>query len=387
MSQLDSLKELLAKRNTAEINAFIASNPTALDKVDDNGVSGLMYIGYHQLPDSLAFAIEKKKDFTVYEAAAMGLLHRVITKVNSQPTLLNTPAKDGFYPLTLACFFGQGEVVNYLLKKGAEVNLPAINPSKVTPLHSAVARKDFDICKLLIENGADVNATQTKGVTALMSAAHIGNLKLVTYLVEHGADITAQMDDGKTALAYAQEDGHEEIATYLQKVPTNKQRYSHRIFGDFALDAVENLSLALDIELEGQPLSLDLNFEGAKVSEEQLTLVNKILNSLSTYKDQTYAAILEDASEEESVTDEYLVFHQEKGEEGTLIDMLDGTSSERKRKKKLRKLLHLDRIGFYPQDAAHYAVFDYTLGYEYTNYILAVVLNDQEEIVSISMES
>ena len=132
------------------------------------------YIGYHQLPDVLAVAITKKKDFTLYEAAAMGLLYRVITKVNGQPSLLNTPAKDGFLPLTLACFFGQREVVAYLLKKGAKVNIPANNPSKVMPLHSAVAKNDYTICQLLLTNGADVNATQMQGVTALQSAAHRG---------------------------------------------------------------------------------------------------------------------------------------------------------------------------------------------------------------------
>jgi|GEM_PF-778269 len=387
MSTLDSLKELLTRRNTEEINAFVSTNPSSLDEEDNNGISGLMYIGYHQLPDCLAFAIEKKKDFTVHEAAAMGLLHRVITKVNSQPALLNTPAKDGFYPLTLACFFGQGEVVNYLIKKGAKVNLPAINPSKVMPLHSAVARNDFDICKLLIKNGADINAQQSQGVTALMSAAHQGNLALVKYLVENGADTTAQMDDGKTALAFAEQDEHQEVATYLKAVPSNKQKYSYRIFGDFTLDAVENLSLALDIELEEKPLSLDLNFEGTTVTEEQLALVNKMLNNLSTYKDQTHAAILADAREDESVTDEYLTFHQEAGENEGIDELLAGSSSERKRKKKLRRLLHLDRIGFYPQDANHYAVLDYTLGEEYTNYLLAVVLNNKGEIEDIAMES
>jgi len=76
MSTLDNLKELLKGRNTEAINTFITKNPIALDEVDENGISGLMYIGYHQLPEALAFAIDKKADFTLYEAAAMGQLHR-----------------------------------------------------------------------------------------------------------------------------------------------------------------------------------------------------------------------------------------------------------------------------------------------------------------------
>ena len=184
--------------------------------MDENGINGLMYIAYYQLPESLAFAIEKKVDFTLHEATSVGLLHKVITKLTINPAGLHTFSKDGFLPLTLACFFGHQPIVEYLLKKGAKVNIPAQNPSKVTPLHSAVARNDFNICQLLVENGADVNAQQTQGVTALHSAAHRGNLAIVKLLVENGADISLKMEDGSTALDYAEKDGHDVVIDYLK---------------------------------------------------------------------------------------------------------------------------------------------------------------------------
>ncbi|MEM1121096.1 MAG: DUF2004 domain-containing protein [Bacteroidota bacterium] len=167
----------------------------------------------------------------------------------------------------------------------------------------------------------------------------------------------------------------------------NQPKYTYAIFGDFDLNEVANLSLTLDIELEEQPLSLDLNFEAPTVSESQLTFVNQILSNLSTYKDQARAAIFADSKDEESVTDEYLDFHQEAGESEAIDKILAGISSERKRKKKLRHILHLNRIGFYPHDATHYAVFDYTIGEDLTNYLLVVVLNNKGEIQDISMES
>lgn len=216
MSHLADLKKLLLGRDTQKINTFVSDHPSTLDEIDENGISGLMYIGYHQLPESLAFAIDKKSSFTLHEAAAMGLLAKVITKVNTQPALLNTPAKDGFLPLTLACFFGQQPVVDYLLKKGAKVNVPATNPTKVMPLHSAVAKNDYAICELLINYGADVNARQTQGVTPLHSAAHRGNLKLVQLLVENGADISILTDEGESALSYAEKDEHKMVTDYLK---------------------------------------------------------------------------------------------------------------------------------------------------------------------------
>lgn len=382
MSALADLKELLKGRDTAIINTFINKHPTVLDEVDENGISGLMYIGYHQLPEVLAVAIDKKKDFTVYEAAAMGLLHRVITKVNSQPSLLNAPAKDGFLPLTLACFFGQRAIVAYLLKKGAKVNIPASNPSKVMPLHSAVAKNDYEICQLLLENGADVNATQMQGVTALQSAAHRGNLALVQLLVENGADLEMETSEGKTALSFAEEDGHEAVATFLKN--------AFHLPG-FGLLNLNELATSYDaaVMINDNTVSLDLNFETATIPKTDLLLVKKILLNLSNYYRQTYAAIVEDAKDEDGITREYLDFHIDEFAENELKELLNQVSSERKRRKKVFKLMRLSRIGFYPHDGEGqgYAIFDYTIGEELTDYLLVVVINNQGEIVFVTMES
>ncbi|MFC3972618.1 ankyrin repeat domain-containing protein [Maribacter confluentis] len=52
---------------------------------------------------------------------------------------------------------------------------PAKNPSKVNALHSAIAKENHELCKLLIEYGVDVNTVQMQNVTALHSAVHRGN--------------------------------------------------------------------------------------------------------------------------------------------------------------------------------------------------------------------
>lgn len=380
MPTLANLKELLTGRDTATINAFIKKNPVVLDEMDDNGISGLMYIGYHQLPEVLAVAIDIKKEFTVYEAAAMGLLHRVITKVNSQPALLNTPAKDGFLPLTLACFFGQYPVVDYLLKKGAKVNISANNPSKVMPLHSAVAKNDYAICELLLKNGAEVNATQMKGVTALQSAAHRGNLKLVQLLVNNGAEIDMETTEGETALSYAEQDGHEAVTNFL------KNAFPLPGFGMITLNNLEK-EYDAGVMINDKTISLDLNFEATSIPKKNLSLVKKVLNNISDYQRKTRAAVVEDANDEDGITREYLDFHIEELIENELQELLGHISSERKRRKKIFKLLQLTRIGFYPEEEQNYAVFDYTIGDELTNYLLVVVINQNDEIGFITMES
>ena len=100
-----------------------------------------------------------------------------------------------------------------------------------------------------------------------------------------------------------------------------------------------------------------------------------------------HAVIVEDAKDEEGITREYLEFHIEELQENELKDLLKQATSARKKRKKVFKLLHLTRIGFYPHDPQHYAVFDYTIGDDLTDNLLVVVINKEDEVEFITMES
>lgn len=129
--------------------------------------------------------------------------------------LSNTHSDDGFTPLSLAGFFNQTKIAQLLLEKGADPNIPATNASKVNSLHSAIAKENYKLCKILIKKGVDVNAVQMQKVTALHSAVHRGNLDLTKLLIENGATINLKMDNGDTALIIAEREGHKSIEKYL----------------------------------------------------------------------------------------------------------------------------------------------------------------------------
>jgi ankyrin repeat protein len=129
--------------------------------------------------------------------------------------LVNAFAADGFFPLGLAAFFGHRPIVEFLLKNGAEVNAAARNAQKVMALHGAVARRDVEIAKMLLERGAEANAKQQRGFVPLHDAAANGNLALVQLLVKHGAHVDAKAHDGKTPGDMAMERGYKEVAQLL----------------------------------------------------------------------------------------------------------------------------------------------------------------------------
>jgi ankyrin repeat protein len=151
----------------------------------------------------------------VFEASALGDLETVRKLVGGDRALVNAFAADGFYPLGLAAFFGHRAIVEFLLKNGADVKTAARNAQKVTALHGAVARRDVEIVKLLLEASADPNARQERGFVPLHDAAANGNAALVELLLQHGARADAKTDDGKTAGDMAAERGHKELAEML----------------------------------------------------------------------------------------------------------------------------------------------------------------------------
>lgn len=58
-------------------------------------------------------------------------------------------------------------------------------------LHKATKKGDIDICRLLVERGADVNAKNLHGDMPLFMAVDARNLEISRLLLEHGAEVNA----------------------------------------------------------------------------------------------------------------------------------------------------------------------------------------------------
>jgi ankyrin repeat protein len=79
----------------------------------------------------------------------------------------------------------------------------------------AASTNSFEAAELLIANGANLNATNSKGWTALMVAVRDGSPAVVIFLLGHGADVNHLSPDHWTALAEAAQSGHVEILRLL----------------------------------------------------------------------------------------------------------------------------------------------------------------------------
>ncbi|HMQ03614.1 MAG TPA: ankyrin repeat domain-containing protein [Pyrinomonadaceae bacterium] len=121
-----------------------------------------------------------------------------------------------------AAFFGHWKVVDFLIANGADVNWSEPETGE-TPLHSALCKAGrpyyFYVVKLLVENGADVNArtipgkstgafmrdVRTKGETPLHRAAAYADPATIAFLIENGAEKDVRDVNGDSPLTWASE--------------------------------------------------------------------------------------------------------------------------------------------------------------------------------------
>ena len=207
--------QIIDEGTPEELRVLLAERPVLATSRNEAGVSAVLYTLYQRKEEHRAVVLAAEPELDAVDAAALGDVDRLKSLVGDDPDCVHRPARDGFFPLHVACFFADSRTVDFLLDLGTDVSVVSGPPMNLQPLHSAAAAGNLDSCRLLLERGANPDATQQGGWTPLHSAAMHGNLALASLLIEFGAGRSLAADVGKTALDLARDGGHDEIAALL----------------------------------------------------------------------------------------------------------------------------------------------------------------------------
>jgi ankyrin repeat protein len=121
---------------------------------------------------------------SIHEYAIAGDAAHVAADLESHPNDLNLLDDGGLTPLHLAVLHCHTNVVDLLLKNGADVNHEG--KDNETPLHLAAQEGCIDAVSMLLEKGANVNPHDRQRRTPLTRAKQWHQDVTVEFIRQHG---------------------------------------------------------------------------------------------------------------------------------------------------------------------------------------------------------
>src|SRR5207247_11161104 len=115
--------EAVKRGDVSKVRDLVRANPALLRSRTKRGLSPVLVALYSGQKVAAANLIALGADLDVHDAAASGRLDRVRELVERDPSLVNAVSPEGFPPMGLAAYLGHEEVVEYLISKGADVNV------------------------------------------------------------------------------------------------------------------------------------------------------------------------------------------------------------------------------------------------------------------------
>ncbi|XP_051061664.1 putative ankyrin repeat domain-containing protein 19 [Phodopus roborovskii] len=129
---------------------------------------------------------------------------------------VNHRDKENRNALHFACFYGHLEMVNYLWRRGCEINV--CDKHNITPLMKAVQSWEEDIVCYLLERHANLHIKDSSGNTALHYAVYGGTPTMAARLLQYGANIEERTKDNLTPLLLALRENRLKMAQFLVKM-------------------------------------------------------------------------------------------------------------------------------------------------------------------------
>ena len=158
-------------------------------------------------------------------------------------------------------------------------------------------------------------------------------------------------------------------------------------FGNLTLENLEEY-YDVSIEFDGDEIEIDLNFEHKTIDTLTMNKVKNIIENIKMYDKLNKAHIEHDYNDENGDTVKfYLEHHLEEVEKEELSDLINFDDKTTEPELQLLKNLKLVRIGLYPDNEDNFAIFDYSIGVEITDYLVVLNTDEKGQLDYMAMES
>lgn len=129
---------------------------------------------------------------------------------------INCRTETGTPMLNVAIRSEQGRIVEWILSQNVDIDAVS-NDRGYSAVMDAVWKNNFDITKILIERGANLNFISRDGQSVLVLAVGAGKLNICKLLADSGADPDIKDQMGMSAYEYAKLFGRKDIVEALEK--------------------------------------------------------------------------------------------------------------------------------------------------------------------------
>ncbi len=228
-----SLHDACRRGDIDAVRALIAADPTAVDADDEYGWRPIFHAGLWRQEQVVRLLIGAGADLAAHEGYALHYAgevpgNKAIVSLLVQYGALDAhvrPTDDLQRQFLAAVFLADEARARALLARHPHL-ATAPDGRGDQPIHHAARNGDTQIVRLLIEHGADVNATNPGGHTVLYCAGGHGHLETLLLLLEARADCEAKFtDEGGTLLDWLAQYPHD---TRYQPIVAALQRHKAR---------------------------------------------------------------------------------------------------------------------------------------------------------------
>jgi CubicO group peptidase (beta-lactamase class C family)/ankyrin repeat protein len=146
----------------------------------------------------------------IFDAVKKGYLAKVKEFVEKDANQVHAKNHQGDSLLNYACNLGHLEIINFLVDKGADIDLLS-GRLDLTPLMVCARTGNLEVAKLLVERGADVQIINHMGISAMHWALGNGQNQaeeIALLLIEVGSKVKTKAFNGETPVMTAVRKGY-----------------------------------------------------------------------------------------------------------------------------------------------------------------------------------